>query len=203
MATNDASAPCGGEDDYLDRDDVCAALTKLTAVELKKLARTEARFRGGTDFGEGDLVQEVFRLAMAGKRKFRRGASVVGVLAGAIRSVASHRRERMLPSISFEASPPTATGEATEGWAPEDLLSKAGDDPEIILLGRSVHETLNAIMDLFDGDDEAQLVIMALFDGLKGADLYEATGLKPNRVHYVIRNIRIRSKECFPGRWTQ
>lgn len=197
------SLAVGGEDDYLDREKVGAALASLTGAELLTLARVEARYRGGTDFGEGDLVQEVFQLAMAGKRRFRRSASIVRVLAGAIQSVAGHRRTQMLSSISFEASPATVTGEATEGRAPEDLLSTPGNDPETILIGKRANDTLDTIMELFEGDDEAQVVILELYDGKKGADLYEATGLTPNRVHYVIRNIRERTRECLPGRWTR
>ncbi len=204
MAGGGAPLPAvGGEDDYLDRDEVCAALAALTDAELLTLARVEARYRGGTDFGEGDLVQEVFLRAMAGRRKCRRGEPIVPVLAGAIQSVAGHRRKQMLPSVSFEASPPTVTGEATEGRAPEDLLPTPDDDPETILIGKRANDTLDAILGLFEGDDEAQVVILELYEGKKGAELYEATGLTPNRVHYVIRKIRERTRECLPGRSTR
>ena len=204
MAGDGAPLPAaGGEDDYLDRDEICAALAALTDAELLTLARVEAHYRGGTDFGEGDLVQEVFLRAMAGRRKCRRGEAIVPVLAGAIQSVAGHRRKQMLPSVSFEASPPTVTGEATEGRAPEDLLSTPGEDPETILVGPRSDDAVDALLTLFEDDDEAQCVILDLHAGKKGADLYESTGLTPNQVHYVIRKIRQRAKECLPGRSTR
>ena len=51
---------------------------------------------------------------------------------------------------------------------------------------------MDAMLSTFQGDEEAQYVILGIADGLKGAALQEATGLSSNQVHYVLRKIRKR-----------
>jgi hypothetical protein len=128
---------------------------------------------------------------------------VVKFLADAIRSIAGHRRARMLGEVSFDASPPTATGEPTEGLAPADVLFAPGQDPEALLMKAEGDGAIGDLIGLFPGDGEVELVVTALSLGLKGNDLYEETGLAPNRIHYVIRKIRKESDKRFPGRWTR
>jgi len=205
MGGQDASAPVDidGGDDHLDEAEMRAALASLTSTDWLRLAKVDARYRGGTDFRDGDLVQEALCRAIAGKRKCPRGVSVVKFLADAIWSIAGHRRSRMLAEISFEASPPTVTGEQTEGLAPADVLFAPGEDPEVILAKAEGEGAIGDLIGLFPGDGEIELVVTALSLGLKGADLYEETGLAPNRIHYVIRKIRKESDKRFPGRWTR
>ena len=192
MGGQDVPAPAGlgGAGHYLGEAEIRAALDGLTTVDWLRLGRVDRRYRSGTDFRDGDLLQEAFCRAIDGKRKCPRGVSVVRFLAEAVRSIAGHR-------------PPTATGEPTEGLAPADVLSMPGDDPESILANAEGDGAIGEITDLFPGDGEAELVITALALGLKGAELYEETGLAPNRVHYVIRKIRNETERRFPGRWTR
>lgn len=204
MGGQDASAAASaGEDEHHDDAALRTAIASLTDADWLRLAKVDARYRGGTDFQEGDLVQEALCRAIDGKRKCPRGVSVVKFLADAIRSIAGHRRSQMLAEISFEASPPTATGEQTEGLAPADLLFAPGEDPEALLLKAEGDGAIGDLIGLFPGDGEVELVVTALSLGLKGADLYEETGLAPNRIHYVIRKIRKESDKRFPGRWTR
>jgi hypothetical protein len=204
MGGQDASVPVdAGGDDHLDDVEMRAALASLTNTDWLRLAKVDARYRGGTDFRDGDLVQEALCRAIAGKRKCPRGIPVVKFLADAIWSIAGHRRSRMLAEVSFEASPPTAVGEQTEGLAPADVLFAPGEDPETLLAKAEGEGAIRDLIGLFPGDGEVELVVAALSLGLKGADLYEETGLAPNRVHYVIRKIRNESDKRFPGRWTR
>lgn len=198
-----AQAGLGGAGDYLGEAEIRVALDGLTTLDWLRLGRVDRRYRGGTDFRDGDLLQEAFCRAIDGKRKCPRGVSVVKFLAEAMRSIAGHRRAQMPDEVAFEASPPTATGEPTEGLAPADVLSMPGDDPESILARAEGDGAIGEITALFPGDGEAELVITALALGLKGAELYEETGLAPNRVHYVIRKIRNETERRFPGRWTR
>lgn len=205
MGGQDASAPAdlGGGDDHLDDAEMRAALLALTDADWLRLAKVDARYRGGTDFPEGDLVQEALCRAITGKRRCPRGVSVVKFLADAIWSIAGHRRERMQDEVSFDASPPTATGEQTEGLAPADVVFSPGEDPVSLMEKAEGDGAIGDLIGLFPGDGEVELVVTALSLGLRGADLYDETGLVPNRVHYVIKKIRRESEKRYPGRWTR
>lgn len=64
-------------------------------------------------------------------------------------------------------------------------------------------ETVEAIFNIFDGDEKAQLVVMAWADGCRGAALREATGLDQAAVDYAAKRIRKKMKALYPNGWTE
>jgi hypothetical protein len=60
---------------------------------------------------------------------------------------------------------------------------------------------VQAIHGYFDGDPEAQLVLLGWQDCLRGAELREATGLSQGQVDYAIRRIRTRMTKAYPQGW--
>jgi hypothetical protein len=58
---------------------------------------------------------------------------------------------------------------------------------------------VQAIHGCFNDDSEAQLVIWQ--DGLRGAELREATSLDQGQLDYAIRRIRTRMRKAYPEGW--
>ncbi|CAA2159880.1 hypothetical protein MBRA_05060 [Methylobacterium brachiatum] len=204
MGASDASASADvGEDEgwYLDDAEVRAAVAALTDVDLLRLNKVDARYRGGTDFEPGGLLKGALCQAMIRERKCPRDTSFVKFVAEAIRSTAGHRRRELGRQVSFDVAAPAGFGERRNGLAPVEYLAEPNLDPEAQLIERELPDVVDTMVGLFDGDDDAQLVIVALSEGARGARLYAEVGLTSNQVHYVIRKIRQKAEKLFPGGW--
>lgn len=175
---------------YLSMHDVRAAVDELTAVDHVRLAAIDARLRGGTGLGKRELVQEAVCRALEGRRQCRSDLPFLQFLAGIMHSVASHERERacrILPAGDAADLARLGTSAIDEG-------------PEEILLQKEAAQTVDAIRDALDGDDQAQLVLMGWSDDLRGAALREATGLTQGELDYAIRRIRMKARNLYPDR---
>ncbi|MCE4224934.1 hypothetical protein HCU64_14320 [Methylobacterium sp. C25] len=189
------------EDRFLDDAEVRAAIGALTDADLLRLRKVDARYRGGTDYEPGALLKSALCQAFLRERKCRRDDTFVRFIAGAIRSTASHRREELARQVPFDAPFRVEAGGRVDSRSLAERLLASTDDPETLLMEREEPNAVDAMMALFAKDDEAQLVILALSDGLRGGDLYAAVELPSNRVHYVIRRIRKAVEKRWPEGW--
>jgi DNA-directed RNA polymerase specialized sigma24 family protein len=176
-------------DDFLGADEIIDAFEALSADDKLKLDAIEAIRRRGTRFGRGELLHEAVCRALVGERNCPRGLAFMAFLAMTMRSIASHDRKqrRRMESVGAAAldADPTATVPS-----PEDQLMQKRDTAAV-----------QAIHGCFNDDSEAQLVILGWQDGLRGAELREATGLDQGQLDYAIRRIRTRMRKAYPEGW--
>jgi DNA-directed RNA polymerase specialized sigma24 family protein len=116
--------------------------------------------RGLTGINGEDLLHEVYVKLLSGERRFPHGVHTVKVLKSAMESEASNARKAGRTS-------------------PIDLRFRVEDgadrrSPEVEFFAC---EQFKALIATCAGDPDAELVVMAWADGLKGADANQATGL--------------------------
>jgi hypothetical protein len=188
----------GSPDEFLCPDDVHAQLLALSPTNKAKLKAAEVHLRRGTGMQPGELQQETMCRVWMGKRRCPAAVPVMAFFVNAMKSIASHERDRRKSQVSLHAV-------AREGQmvpANTALATEVDATIQVVLdrLARSV-ETVEEIVDLFEGDDKAQLVIIAWSNGLRGAELRAETGLDQNAVDYAGKRIRKKMWDLYPEGW--
>lgn len=157
----------------LSYQEVLNALTQMSDANWKRaeaIARPMSHRLPGMTWE--DLLQEVCTQLLSGRRRFPRGPAALVVLKTAMRSVASNVRK------SGRASPIDIQYRVDTAEDPDDPRLRADAEdrrtPEMELLAR---EQLDGLSQWFAEDPEAELVVMAWADGLRGAEARVATGL--------------------------
>jgi DNA-directed RNA polymerase specialized sigma24 family protein len=175
---------------HLDFAELVERLDTLSAGEKRKLRLIEQRRLAGTDFGPGMLYQEAVCQALLGERHCPRHVPFVAFLAQSMRSVASHRRNALLRQL------PTSKADGSENLVAANQL-----DPEETLIEQEALDMVAEIFKLFEGDDEAQLTIMAIVDGKKGKELRDALGVDQARFDYAMKRIKRTMAKKYPKGW--
>jgi DNA-directed RNA polymerase specialized sigma24 family protein len=196
---NEAIAPLAGdvsgpESRHLAPEEVLERLDSLTAGEKRKLKLIEQRRLAGTDFSPGMLYQEAVCQALLGERRCPRDVSFVAFLAQSMRSVASHRREGL--SRHVPTNWPDGLGNLVDLPIVADQL-----DPEETLIEKESADVVGEIYKLLEGDDEAQLTIMAIVDGKKGKELRDELGIDQARFDYIMKRIKRAVVKKYPKGW--
>jgi DNA-directed RNA polymerase specialized sigma24 family protein len=194
-----ASAPLAGElseseSRHLAPEEVLERLDSLSPEDKRRLKLIELRRVSGTDFQEGLLYQEAVCQALLGERRCPREVSFVAFLAQSMRSIASHRRKalsRQVPTSKLDAS----------GNLVDLPIAAEQLDPEETLIEREAADVVAEIYKLLEGDDEAQLTIMAIADGKKGKELRDELGIDQARFDYIMKRIRRAVAKKYPKGW--
>jgi DNA-directed RNA polymerase specialized sigma24 family protein len=186
-------------DEFLCPEEVMAAAEALSADDKLKLDDIEKVRRRGTSFSEGELLHEVLCRVWLGKRKCPRDTSLMAFLVMSMKSIAGHdraarKRTRTLGAVPREgAALPSATAIAQDV---EQTIQETLERAQRAL------ETVDDIFTLFDGDEEAQYLILGWSDGKRGAELREATGLDQAGCDRVAKRIRKKMRSLYPNGWT-
>jgi DNA-directed RNA polymerase specialized sigma24 family protein len=196
---DEASSPVAGsvsepENGHLAPGEVVERLDSLSAGELNKLRLIEQRRLDGTDFSPGMLYQEAVCQAILDERHCPRDVPFVAFLAQSMRSIASHRRAalaRQVPMSKVDHS----------GNLVELAIALSQLDPEAALIEQEAADVVSEIYKLFEGDDEAQLTIMAIIDGKKGKELRDELGIDQGHLDYVMKRIRRATAKKYPKGW--
>lgn len=170
-------------------EDFEAAVLAIPATGLNRLNAVARLLHGSTGMGSADLLQEAYSRASAGSRSWSRGIDVVKFLIGAMESIADSSRA----TVQRRQFSVVARGDFSPGNI-EGLASRAGvlfearsatpsaeDDALRSEEMSSDAERLVAWRDellaAFDDDEQGQLLVMGMMDGLRGKELREATDL--------------------------
>jgi DNA-directed RNA polymerase specialized sigma24 family protein len=184
----------------LSAEEIGAAFGSLSAGDKLKLEAIEAIKRSGTRFKSGQLIHEAVCQAILGERKCPRGIAVMAFLVQTMRSIASHERERQRRFVPLVAVP--REGEAGSAGPALSRTAESVAVREVERLAQSA-ETDETNLNMFDGDEKAQLVLMAWADGYRGKDLREVTGLDQAAVDYAAKRIRGKMRKLYPNGWTK
>lgn len=160
---------------HLQRAEVDAALVCLVQsagdmAKARKLARTIVRGLPGMD--ADDLLQKAMTLLLAEKRKWPRGLPTLAMLKGVMRSVAWSTRKKADYLLAEDLGNSTDEDFETESSALAEGVSPQ-TDPARRIEGES---ELESVMNEVKGDEELELYVEALADGLTGKDIAQELG---------------------------
>ena len=156
------------ETEHLASEEVLEKLDSMSADDKRRLRLIERRRRGGTDFGEYELYSEAACQAIVGERRCPRDESFIAFLAQSMRSIASHRREALARTESLT--------EDERGGAERQVASD-GLDSEALLIEKQSEDTIRTIYDALEGDEQAQLAVIAISGPNKGKALRDEIGV--------------------------
>ena len=176
--------------DVAEVSEVATAARALSDADHLRLRAFGRWLLGGEILGvppEG-LVYEAIKRALDGKRKWRRDVVFVVFIKNAMRSIASELRDKQkVRAEDLEAGDPSDAGviegAVSEGPDPEAALI----EKEEALLEKNFEE---AILRLFDGKDNALMVVMGRLDGLDAADIRATCGLSEKDCDSASKAIR-------------
>jgi DNA-directed RNA polymerase specialized sigma24 family protein len=180
------------ESKHLTLEEVLERLDSLSPEDMRRLWLIERRRLSGTDFQDGLLYQEAVCQAILEERLCPREIPVVAFLAQSMRSIASHRRAELARQVPITS---------------EDRFKNPVDpatdqlDPEETLIEREAADVVVDIYKLLEGDDEAQLTVLAIVDGKKGKELRHELGIDQARFDYIMKRIRRAVAKKYPKGW--
>lgn len=147
----------------LNFQEVQHSLAQMSESDVRRAERiADALARGIIGMKGEDLLHEVYVKLLSGDRRFPRDVSALKVLKSAMESEASNARK------AGRSSP------IDRDYQIEAVDGADRRSPEVELLA---YQQLRALIDTCSGDSDAELVVIAWADGLKGAEACEATGL--------------------------
>jgi len=172
---------------------------------LLKLRHVATRFNVGSSYSPEDLVQEAFVAALELRRRWNPKQSFYSFICSAMRSIAwgdrtsfARRTERSVSGLASDDDIPT-----------EEILDRA--DIRTHVQTRMAEEAEEAVHDahrqradalfaLFAGDEHVLLILMAMEDGLRGADIEQHSGLSSTEHATARRLMKRRLATAYPRR---
>ena len=164
-------------------DEFFAALNLDDAgwANLRKLARNRCGFKRPGE--EEEVLQEAITRVLEGRRPWPKGENLFAFLSGVMRSIVSERVDK---------------AKRTPKNVPFDTLTDARS------LGTSAEgeafngEVQTHLMAVFDGDDDAQVVVEGLFERMERSELVELLDDDSTRYETVRKRIRRKINQHTP-----
>ena len=189
-------------------EEVSNAIDQMSAdgwAKVYAFAKNRARFMAlyGGAVEESDLVQEAIAALLQERRTWKPSqVNFVGLLIGAIKSIASNHKAKSLSSgYSTPESQITTTDDGDESEAPTALYadSRPNQEQTMIQCEREAADVLRVheLYGIFDSDKEARDVMDGWRDGMSGTEIMEV--LEIDRKGYETIAKRIRRKSAGRG----
>jgi hypothetical protein len=200
---NEVSEPPSGPPDppvreSLAYEEVVAALDGLTPLDLARLSDIERGHLDGTDFGDGELLQEAIGSALFEEKKCPRTTSFIAFLAQSMRNIAGRRRVKLLRQVPPEVA---KTGDGRN----KSPLRDPGSSPEeaTIEAERALRasEVWAKLSPRYGDDEEMSMVLLGWENDMRGEDLRDFVGVDQARLDYVIKKIRRIARKEYPKGW--
>jgi DNA-directed RNA polymerase specialized sigma24 family protein len=176
-------------------EEIEQAIAKLTRADFAKLnefARNRAQMLSlfGVSYTGEDLLQEaVFSLLEQRRHWSSKKVDFMGVLMGAIRSIAFNLKERS-KTTGFEIPASQLVEQDADGaelLTPVDLVHETRLNPEQSVL---VFGLLDELQEVFAEDPEALVIMDGWSDRMSGTEIIDALGIDRNAYETIVRRIR-------------
>ena len=172
------------------------AVDRMSIADGQRLLRIARTLCYGTGMDGDDLFQEAVERTLAGRRLCPHDVDLMRFLAGVIRSVADAERKKRTRECAQHWGNAIDTIEATD--ATEVDANMVAEERR-----SECKSMVDAVFGLLDNDEEAQLLLMADFDGLSAAEIRDLNGLDKTALATVRRRIRRRIDRAYPKGWTR
>lgn len=185
-------------------EEVQAAIEALDEGDWLDLWRSAVRMSIGTSYRDPkDLVQDALESALRLKRRWKMEHSFPSFICGAMKSIASNDRGS-LKTRSEQVAAALADPDAVDS---DEVLIKA--DAEAQLQRRMPEQAAAAaqaarqrrvreVYELFADDPEITMILMAMEDGCRGADILLACGFTATQHDTARRRMRRKLLTAFP-----
>jgi len=173
---------------HLQRAEVDAALVCLVQnagemAKARKLSRTIAHGLPAMD--ADDLLQKAMTLLLAEKRKWPRGLPTLVMLKGVMKSVAFNTRKKTDYFLAEDLGSPTDEDGDIESSPLAEGISRE-TDPARRIEGES---ELEVVANAVKGDEELELHVEALADGLVGKSIAQELGWSESKYDAVRKRL--------------
>lgn len=174
-------------------------LTQADTVRLEKYAKYRIRTidpRAADGRDHEDLLQHAFTQFLSGDRKWNRDKPFTAVLLWAVKSISNHWAAQWDPEQPKTESELIITRDDGSEHNPFKEIAAGSLDPVRQIEIKQILERIDMI---FDGDDEAQLVIDGWRRQMSGPEIKEDLGLSQTELETIIRRIRRTVTKEFEG----
>jgi hypothetical protein len=179
------------------RDEVDLAIETLTPAQLLKLqkfAGWRVRGLGRAALGRDAevLLQDAVLSTLLGSegtgegRRWNKAVDFVKHLTEAMRSISDHWRTQFRADEPYLESEVVALNDEGDEYSPLDTISSREPGPDRIVLAK---EQVRQIFDLFEGDDDAILVLQGWVEGMTGPEMM-GLGFTKERFEATVKRIR-------------
>lgn len=183
-------------DDTLTIEEVREAIGRLGEADLLRLTRACRKVAQGLRRDGEEFLSEAVTKALTGERVCPRDVPVATFLYMAACSLVSSERETGKRQVKAA----TAAGEATDAGYGE--VAAPGRNAEERLIAREDFESrLQALDQLFENDEEAQLVIMCEREDMRGEQICRELSMTPKDLATTQRRIRRTIDRAYPQGW--
>jgi hypothetical protein len=183
---------------HLSYDEVVSTLDGLTSLDLARLDAIERRHLDGTDFADGDLLQEAICAALFEEKTCPRCVLFIAILAQSMRNIAGRRRKRLQQQVAPEDA---RTGDGKN----KSPLRDGGADPEGALIqaeqDRRATEAWTSLSVHYGADEEMSMVLLGWENDMRGEELRDFVGVDQARLDYVVKRIRRIARREYPRGW--
>jgi hypothetical protein len=76
-----------------------------------------------------------------------------------------------------------------------------GPSEDVVLIERESEDTVGAIHDCFEGDEQAQMVVLGWSEGYRGKELRDFVGVDQAALDYATKRIRRAMTKRYPNGW--
>jgi len=179
--------------------DSIGRLTQAETVRLGTYAKYRIRIigpRAADGRNHEDLLQQAFTQLLSGARSWNKEKPFMEVLIGAIRSISSHWAAQYDTEQPKTESDLVITLQDGSTHSPFEEVASKDPGPAHQIESKQL---LERIEKLFDGDDEALLVIDGWRKQMTGPEIKEELGLSQLELETITRRIRRKVIKEFGG----
>lgn len=182
------------ENEHLSISEIQSELRKLTGTNLLRLGKIGGRYAKRCPMDADDLLNEAIIGSLSGVRRCPRNVGLTAFLAQTMRSIAFNEKRKARQAHLQEPVDNDA--------ANDPLLSLPDEGPTILEIVEAKIE-LQALVALFDQDDDVKWLLMGLEDGCEPDEICEITGWDRKTYSTVRKRLRRGVDKHFPeGRQT-
>lgn len=149
---------------------VCLIQDSGEMARAKKLAKVLVQGLPAMD--SEDLLQKSFTLLLAGRRSWPRGLSTLQVLRGVMRSIASNTRKQDTYILADDLSAPSNEDCGSEAVLLAEGTGAESDPARTVAADAELIAVQNAVK----GDEDLELLVEALAEGLTGTGIATELG---------------------------
>jgi hypothetical protein len=167
--------PDTGPPKHLQRAELEAALVRLVqdSGEMARVVKLARVFANGLVAMDGeDLLGKAMALLLAGRRNWPRGLPTLVVLRRAMRSIASNTRKKADYLLADDLDAPSDDDSGEESSPLAEGVSQESDPARAV----EAESELAAIQKAVKGDEELELLVEALAEGLTGMGIATELG---------------------------
>lgn len=177
--------------DYLSVDEVPEAIRQLDKSDAAKIRQAARWFERRCGMPADDLMQEAFVRMLGGSRRVPREPGFVAVVLQVTRSIASGEMDAIAKGQRKVRSIPNGTD------GPE-MVDSSPSPERMVLSAHDGGQILATIDCLIEDDEQLQLLVEGLCDGMLGAELEQLLEVDTKGLATIRKRLKRRLLSAFP-----